>query len=87
MYKLLVYKKTENCPACKTLDMLTPRIKSKYPQVEWEYVLFDENNPITLPDFVRSFPTSVLSKDGEVVFIEGGYENLAKLIHEATNEG
>lgn len=84
-YKLLVYKKAKNCPSCRTLDLLTPKIKEKYPEVEWDYVVVsgDENNPDDpiLPEFVKSFPTSVLFKDGEEVLTIRGYESLAKELH------
>lgn len=84
MQTLFVYKKSKNCPACATLDKLSPIIKKKYPHITWEYIVFDADNMETadVPDFVRSFPTSVLYDDkGNELATIVGYESLAKTLH------
>ena len=86
---LLVYKKAKNCPSCKTLDLLTPTLKKKFPGLEWEYEVFDEENPDTKPPaFVRSFPTILLrDTNGDTITTVVGYESLAKTIHTHLNGG
>lgn len=85
MYKMTVYKKDKGCPNCAVLDRLIPTLQKKYPEiVSWEYVVVSADDPNTkLPDFVKSFPTSVLGRgDDNDATVIVGYENIGKKLNE-----
>lgn len=90
MYRLVVFKKNKGCPNCAILDRLAPTIQAKYPDVGWDYVVFDPDNPTELPEYVKSFPTAVLYRyedmqHGSELFVHSGYDGLAKKIHMSVN--
>lgn len=90
MYTLTVYKKSKGCPNCAILDRLAPTIQKKYPEVQWNFVVIEPEKGETVPEFVKSFPTSVLTRHEDLkhsheVFTFAGYDGLAKKIHETLN--
>lgn len=84
MKKVLVYKKAEGCPSCKVLDLLIPRLKVAYPDVEWEFVVIGgEGDANLVPKHVGSFPTSILSENGEEKFTVVGYDQITRRMAQA----
>ena len=80
------YKKKTGCPACTTLDKILPRLKAKYPEVQWyEIVVESEDDLLKLPAHVRSFPTSLIFVNGEEAEIVVGYAQFATELDKIVN--
>lgn len=55
------------CSPCKLMNPIIDKIEQEYPNIEIERINVDENEAIVEKYGIKTVPTYILEKDGEIV--------------------